>query len=145
MWPEKLPLLVRLSATDWTEGGWTIDESVRLAALLRARGVDLLDCSTGGNVPAASIPVAPGYQVPFAERIKRETGLLTGAVGLITTAAEAEAIVVNGQADLVLLAREFLREPYFPLLAAHELGAEMVWPVQYERAKPRATVAAGQR
>ena len=137
VWPAELPLLVRLSVTDWTEGGWNADESVQLAAMLRARGVDLLDCSTGGNVPQAPIPVGPGYQVQFAERIRQETGLLTGAVGLITTPAEAEAILANDQADLVLLAREFLREPYFPLLAAHELGAEVPWPVQYERGKPR--------
>ena len=138
VWPDALPLIVRLSVTDWTDGGWNADESVQLAAMLKVRGVDLLDCSTGGNVPQAPIPVGPGYQVQFAERIKQETGLLTGAVGLITTAAEAEAILENGQADVVLLAREFLREPYFPLLAAQELGVEMAWPVQYERAKPRA-------
>ncbi|WP_310394688.1 NADH:flavin oxidoreductase/NADH oxidase [Hymenobacter sp.] len=137
VWPEELPLIVRLSATDWTEGGWNADESVQLAALLKVRGVDLIDCSSGGNVPKAPIPVGPGYQVQFAERIKQETGLLTGAVGLITTPAEAEAILANGQADVVLLAREFLREPYFPLFAAHELGTEIPWPVQYERAKPR--------
>ena len=137
VWPEVLPLLVRISATDWTEGGWTADESVQLAALLQTRGVDLIDCSTGGNVPAASIPVGPGYQVPFAARIKQETGMLTGAVGLITTPAEAESIVATGQADLVLLAREFIREPYFPLVAAHELGAEVPWPAQYERGRVR--------
>ncbi len=137
VWPEELPLLVRLSVTDWTEGGWNADESTQLAAMLKVRGVDMIDCSTGGNVPHAPIPVGPGYQVQFAERIRRETGLLTGAVGLITTAAEAENIVATGQADVVLLAREFLREPYFPLLAAHELGADIAWPAQYERAKPR--------
>jgi 2,4-dienoyl-CoA reductase-like NADH-dependent reductase (Old Yellow Enzyme family) len=135
--PPDFPLLVRISATDWTEGGWNADESVKLASILKDRGVDLIDCSTGGNVPHAKIPVGPGYQVEFAERIKRETGLPTGAVGLITTPAEAEAIVANGQADLVLLAREELRDPYFPLHAAHELGAEVAWPPQYERAKPR--------
>ncbi|GAB3297574.1 NADH:flavin oxidoreductase/NADH oxidase [Hymenobacter humi] len=145
VWTEELPLIVRLSATDWTEGGWNADESVQLAAMLKVRGVDMIDCSTGGNVPKAPIPVGPGYQVQFAERIKQETGILTGAVGLITTPAEAEAILANGQADVVLLAREFLREPYFPLFAAHELGVEMAWPVQYERAKPRAHVAAGPR
>ena len=145
VWPAELPLFVRLSATDWTEGGWGADESVQLAALLKTRGVDLIDCSTGGNVLKATIPVGPGYQVPFAERIRRETGILTGAVGLITTPAEAEAILTNGQADLVLLAREFIREPYFPLLAAHELGAEITWPAQYERGKPRPHAAAGQR
>jgi 2,4-dienoyl-CoA reductase-like NADH-dependent reductase (Old Yellow Enzyme family) len=135
--PPDFPLIVRISATDWTEGGWNADESVKLAGILKDRGVDLIDCSTGGNVPHAKIPVGPGYQVEFAERIKRETSLLTGAVGLITTPAEAEAIVANGQADLVLLAREELRDPYFPLHAAHELGAEVAWPPQYERAKPR--------
>ena len=145
VWPEELPLIVRISATDWTEGGWNADEAVQLAAMLKVRGVDLIDCSTGGNVPKAPIPVGPGYQVQFAERIREEAGILTGAVGLITTPAEAEAILANGQADVVLLAREFLREPYFPLYAAHELGAEMTWPVQYERAKPRVHMPAGQR
>ncbi|ALW84178.1 oxidoreductase [Hymenobacter sedentarius] len=145
VWPAELPLIVRISVTDWTEGGWNADESVQLAAMLKVRGVDMIDCSTGGNVPKAPIPVGPGYQVQFAERIKQETGMLTGAVGLITTPAEAEAILTNGQADVVLLAREFLREPYFPLFAAHDLGVEMPWPVQYERAKPRAHVAAGPR
>ena len=137
VWPAELPLLVRLSVTDWTEGGWNADESTQLAAMLKVRGVDLLDCSTGGNVPKAPIPVGPGYQVQFAESIRRETGLLTGAVGLITTPAEAEAILANGQADVVLLARAFLREPYFPLLAAQELGVAVEWPAQYERGKPR--------
>jgi 2,4-dienoyl-CoA reductase-like NADH-dependent reductase (Old Yellow Enzyme family) len=133
--PEDFPVVVRISATDWTEGGWTPDDSVQLSTWLRDRGVDLIDASTGGNVPRASIPVGPGYQVEFAERIRREVGIATGAVGLITTPAEAEAIVANGQADLVLLAREELRDPYFPLRAAHELGADVAWPVQYERAK----------
>ena len=145
VWPEELPLLVRLSVTDWTEGGWNADESTQLAAILKTRGVDLIDCSTGGNVPKAPIPVGPGYQVQFAERIREEAGILTGAVGLITTPAEAEAILANGQADVVLLAREFLREPYFPLFAAQDLGVEMQWPAQYERAKPRAVAAAGSR
>ena len=133
--PDDLPLLVRISATDWTEGGWTPAESVRLATALREAGVDLVDCSSGGNVASAAIPVRPGYQVEFAEQIKREAGILTGAVGLITTAAEAEAILASGQADLVLLAREELRHPYFPLHAAHTLGADVAWPVQYEWAK----------
>jgi 2,4-dienoyl-CoA reductase-like NADH-dependent reductase (Old Yellow Enzyme family) len=135
--PEDYPVIVRISATDWTEGGWTADDSVQLATWLRERGVDLIDASTGGNVPHANIPVGPGYQVEFAERIRREVGIATGAVGLITTPAEAEAIVASEQADLVLLAREELRDPYFPLHAAHELGADVAWPVQYERAKPR--------
>ena len=145
VWPEDLPLIVRISATDWTEGGWNADESVQLSAMLKTRGVDLIDVSTGGNVPKAPIPVGPGYQVQFAERIKAEAGIRTGAVGLITTPAEAEAVLANGQADLVLLAREFLREPYFPLFAAHDLGVEVAWPAQYERAKPRVEKAAGQR
>ena len=145
VWPEELPLLVRLSATDWTEGGWNADETTQLAAMLKERGVDLIDCSTGGNVPKAPIPVGPGYQLQFAERIKQVTGLLTGAVGLITTPAEAEAILTNGQADVVLLAREFLREPYFPLFAAHDLGVDVPWPVQYERGEPRAQAVAGPR
>ncbi|TGD77841.1 NADPH dehydrogenase NamA [Hymenobacter wooponensis] len=136
-WPTELPLIVRVSATDWTEGGWTVEESVQLAKLLKDKGVDLVDCSTGGNVATAQIPVGPGYQVQFAEQVKREAGILTGAVGLITNAQQAEDIIATGQADLVLLARESLRDPYFPLRAAHELGAEVEWPVQYERAKPR--------
>ena len=145
VWPEELPLIVRISATDWMEGGWNADEAVQLSALLKTRGVDLIDCSTGGNVPKAPIPVGPGYQVQFAERIRHEAQILTGAVGLITTPAEAEAILANGQADLVLLAREFLREPYFPLFAAHELGVEMEWPAQYDRGKPRKAHGAGSR
>jgi len=137
VWPTHLPLLVRVSATDWTEGGWTADETVALAAILKDRGVDLLDCSTGGNVATAPIPVGPGYQVPFATRVRQETGLLTGAVGLITTARQAEDIIASGQADMVLLARELLRDPYFPLHAARELGVDIRWPDQYQRAKPR--------
>lgn len=135
--PDSLPLWVRISATDWTEGGWTGDDSVRLARLLLEAGVDLLDCSTAANVPKADIPVGPGYQVQFAEQVRRETGLPTGAVGLITDAQQAEEIVASGQADVVLLGRESLRDPYFPLHAAHELGVDVKWPVQYERAKPR--------
>lgn len=136
VWPEAYPLFVRISATDWTEGGWTAEDSVALAAAFKTRGVDLIDCSTGGNVPNAKIPVAPAYQVQFAEKIKKETGMLTGAVGMITTARQAETIVKNGQADLVLLAREMLRNPYFPLQAAQELGVDVAWPNQYLRAKP---------
>ncbi|UPL48947.1 NADH:flavin oxidoreductase/NADH oxidase [Hymenobacter sublimis] len=135
--PNHLPLWVRISATDWTEGGWTAEDSVALAAILKNHGVDLLDCSTGGNVPRADIPIGPGYQVQFAEQIKRETGLPTGAVGMITEAQQAEAIIASGQADVVLLARESLRDAYFPLHAAHELGVDIEWPEQYERAKPR--------
>ncbi|SNC76683.1 2,4-dienoyl-CoA reductase [Hymenobacter gelipurpurascens] len=136
-WPTELPLIVRISATDWTEGGWTPAESVQLAKLLKDRGVDLIDCSTGGNVPAAQIPVGPGYQVQFAEQVKREASIPTGAVGLITDARQAEDIIASGQADVVLLARESLRDPYFPLHAAFELGVDVAWPPQYERAKPR--------
>ncbi|GAA4314081.1 NADH:flavin oxidoreductase/NADH oxidase [Nibribacter koreensis] len=137
VWPEEYPLLVRLSATDWTEGGWTIEDSIALAKILQEYGVDLIDCSTGGNVPKAPIPVGPLYQLPFAEQIKKEAGILTGAVGIITTAQEAEAIISGGQADLVLIARQSLRDPHFPLRAAHELGEEIAWPLQYERAKFR--------
>ncbi len=137
VWPSELPLFVRISATDWTEGGWTIDDSVALSRELKAKGVDVVDCSTGGNVPNAKIPVKPGYQVPFAERIKKETGIMTAAVGLITSPEQANAILSSGQADLVLLAREFLRDPYFPLHAAQATGAATAWPVQYERARPR--------
>jgi len=134
VWPERLPLWVRISATDWTEGGWTIDESVALAAQLGARGVDLIDCSSGGNVPTAAIPLGPGYQVAFAERIRRETGIATGAVGLITQPLQADAIVRDGQADVVILARELLRQPYWPLHAATALGEPPPVPVQYLRA-----------
>ncbi|WP_073105985.1 NADH:flavin oxidoreductase/NADH oxidase [Hymenobacter daecheongensis] len=137
VWPAELPLLVRISATDWTEGGWTDDDSVALARLLKSNGVDLIDCSSGGNVPTAAIPVGPLYQVPLAEKVKQEAQILTGAVGLITTAAEAEAIISRGQADVVLLAREELRDPYFPLRAAQALQADVAWPDQYARAKPR--------
>ncbi|MCB2406358.1 NADPH dehydrogenase NamA [Hymenobacter lucidus] len=134
-WPAEYPLFVRISATDWTEGGWTPADSVALAAILKDRGVDLIDCSTGGNVPTADIPVGPGYQVQFAEKIRQEADILTGAVGIITNAAQAEAIIASGQADLVLLAREMLRDPYFPLHAAQELGVDVAWPDQYARAK----------
>lgn len=134
VWPERLPLWVRISATDWTEGGWTIDDSVALAAQLGPRGVDLIDCSSGGNVASAVIPLGPGYQVPFAEQIRRDTGLATGAVGLITEPLQAEAIIRDGQADVVLLARELLRDPYWPLHAAKTLGVPAAVPIQYLRA-----------
>jgi 2,4-dienoyl-CoA reductase-like NADH-dependent reductase (Old Yellow Enzyme family) len=134
-WPERLPLFVRFSASDWVEGGWTIDDSIELARRLKPLGVDLIDCSSGGLVPGARIPVGAGYQVPFAERIKREAGMMTGAVGMITAPEQADQIVRNGQADIVLLAREFLRDPYWPLHAAKALGREIAWPKQYERAK----------
>jgi 2,4-dienoyl-CoA reductase-like NADH-dependent reductase (Old Yellow Enzyme family) len=138
-WPERLPLLVRLSATDWAEGGWTPDETVALAQALKGLGADLVDCSSGGLVPYAKVPVAPGYQVGFAERVRREAGIATAAVGLITTPEQAQAVVVEGKADLVLLGRELLRDPRFPLRAAAALGAGLggdgLWPRQYLRAK----------
>ena len=135
VWPQNLPLFVRISATDWTEGGWTLEELIKLACILKAKGVDLIDCSTGGNVPRAIIPVGPGYQVPFAESIKKETGILTGAVGMITTPEQAEEIIASQKSDVVIIARQFLRDPYFPLHAAQALGADVKWPHQYERAK----------
>ena len=133
-WPERLPLFLRISAADWAEGGWTPEESIELARQMRPLGVDLIDCSSGGQVVHQQIPLGPGYQVPFAESIRRQTGILTGAVGLITTPQQAAAIVDQGQADLVLLAREFLRDPYFPLHGAKALGAACPSPVQYGRA-----------
>ena len=134
VWPQSKPLFVRVSATDWAERGWDIDECVELARWLREDGVDLIDVSSGGAVPHVRIPLAPGYQVPFAARIRREARIATGAVGLITTPAQANAIVENGEADLVLLAREMLRDPYFPRRAAAELGAKVEPPPQYARA-----------
>jgi 2,4-dienoyl-CoA reductase-like NADH-dependent reductase (Old Yellow Enzyme family) len=135
--PDSCPLFVRISATDWVEGGWDIEQSVELARRLRGLGVDMIDCSSGGNVERAEIPVGPGYQTPFAARIRREAGIATATVGMITDAAQADQIVRNGEADLVLLAREFLRDPYWPLHAARALGIEASWPVQYLRAAPR--------
>lgn len=134
VWPERLPLFVRISATDWTAGGWTIEESIALAAQLKERGVDLIDCSTGGNVAKATIPVGPGYQVPFAERIRREARIMTGAVGLITEPRQAEGILAEGQADAIIIARQLLRDPYWPLHAAAALGETVTPPVQYQRA-----------
>jgi 2,4-dienoyl-CoA reductase-like NADH-dependent reductase (Old Yellow Enzyme family) len=135
VWDETLPLFVRISATDWVPGGWTIEDSVELAKVLKGQGVDLIDCSSGGNSPRQKIPTGPLYQTPFAERIRKEAGIMTGAVGLITTAEEAEDILAKGQADLIILARQLLREPYFPLQTAQNLGVDVTWPVQYERAK----------
>jgi 2,4-dienoyl-CoA reductase-like NADH-dependent reductase (Old Yellow Enzyme family) len=135
VWPPEYPLFVRISATEWTPGGWDGDDSVRLAKLLQAKGVDLVDCSTGGNISGVRIELKPLYQVPFAERIKKETGLLSGAVGLITTPNECEQIIAEAKADLVFLARQMLRDPYFPLHAAKELGVDVPWPDQYLRAK----------
>ncbi len=137
VWPVENPLFVRISATDWTEGGWTVDDAVRLSALLKDKGVDLIDCSSGGLAEQQQIPLFAGYQVQFADRIKSETGLLTGAVGLITSAQQAEEILQRNQADLILFARASLRDPYFALHAAEELGDEVKWPLPYERAKPR--------
>lgn len=135
-WPEHLPLFVRISATDWVEGGWNADESVELAGLLRATGVDLVDVSSGGQTPDAKIPAAPGFQVEFAARIRREAGIASAAVGLITDPAQANGIIARGEADLVLLARAMLRDPYWPLHAAAALGEEISWPRQYLRAAP---------
>ncbi len=133
--PEELPLFVRISASEWVEGGFSLDESVEVARALKTHGVDLVDASSGGNVSTAKIPLTPGYQVPFAARIRQESGIATGAVGLITEPEQANAIVQQGQADLIFLARELLRDPYWPLRAAHELQQDIPWPVQYERAK----------
>ena len=135
VWPERLPVWVRVSATDWAEsGGWDLPQTIALAKLLKARGVDLLDCSSGGLLPHAKIPAGPGFQVPFAEEVRREAGVATGAVGLISDAQQAERIVAEERADVVLLGREFLRDPYWPLRAAKALGVDFVRPVQYRRA-----------
>jgi 2,4-dienoyl-CoA reductase-like NADH-dependent reductase (Old Yellow Enzyme family) len=132
---DDLPLFVRVSATDWAEGGWDLPQSIELARTLKAAGVDLIDCSSGGVVPGVKIPVEPNYQVPFAAAIRREAQIATGAVGLITEAEQSERIVAGGEADAVLLARAMLRDPYWALHAAKSLGVEAEWPVQYERAK----------
>jgi len=136
-WPKGAPLLVRISATDWVEGGWDLKQSIELARSLKQLGVDLIDCSSGGTVPHAKIPAGPGYQTPFAQRIRHEAEILTGAVGMITSPVQAEQIIGTGQADAILIAREFLRDPYWPLRAATELGQSISWPVQYLRAAPR--------
>ena len=135
-WPEHLPLSVRISATDWVESGWTIEDSIQVAKLLRELGVDIIDCSSGGNVSSARVPVAPGYQVPFAARIKKEAGIATAAVGMITAPEQADRIIAEGEADLVLLARETLRDPYFALHAAAAMSKPATWPEQYLRAAP---------
>jgi 2,4-dienoyl-CoA reductase-like NADH-dependent reductase (Old Yellow Enzyme family) len=140
-WPERCPLFLRISATDWTEGGWDAEQSVELARQVKPYGVDLIDCSSGGNVADAKIPVGPGYQAPFAERIRREAGVPTGVVGLLTAPVQADHVIRTGQADLVLLAREMLRDPYWPLRAARELGHPIPWPVQYLRAASPGTQA----
>jgi 2,4-dienoyl-CoA reductase-like NADH-dependent reductase (Old Yellow Enzyme family) len=137
-WPQVYPLFVRISATDWADGGWSPEDAVRLADLLKDRGVDLIDCSSGGLVPYQQIPVGPGYQVEFSRQIRASTGILTAAVGMITDAMQAETVLATGQADLVVMARQLLRDPYFPLHAANELRyADIFWPLQYERARPK--------
>jgi 2,4-dienoyl-CoA reductase-like NADH-dependent reductase (Old Yellow Enzyme family) len=132
-WPAPRPLFVRVSATDWVPGGWDVDECVVLARWLREQGIDLVVCSSGGSAPRVRIPSTPGYQVPFAARIRREAGIATGAVGLITEAGQAEAILGRGEADLIVVGREFLRDPYFPRRAASELGVAIESPLQYQR------------
>ncbi len=134
-WPQALPLFTRISATDWVEGGWSPDDSVELARRMKQQGVDLVDCSSGGVVPRARPPVAPGYQVSFAALIRKAAGIPTAAVGLITEPAQADQVIVTGQADAVMLARQMLRDPYWPLHAARALGAEVPWPNQYLRAR----------
>lgn len=135
VWPEKLPLLLRISASDWHDNGWTVEDSVALAKVVRSHGVDLIDCSSGGVVSGVRVPVGPGYQVPFAERVRRDGGIKTGAVGMITEARQADSIIAEGKADVVFLARQMLRDPHFALHAAKELGADVRWPPQYGRAK----------
>jgi 2,4-dienoyl-CoA reductase-like NADH-dependent reductase (Old Yellow Enzyme family) len=135
IWPERLPLFLRISSTDYSPDGWDLTSSVRLSVLVKQLGVDLIDCSSGGLTPNVRIPLGPGYQVPFAETIRKEAGILTGAVGLITTAAQANEIIETGKADMILIARASLRNPHFPLTAAKELGRDIEWPVQYLRAK----------
>jgi 2,4-dienoyl-CoA reductase (NADPH2) len=137
--PQDMPLFTRISSTDWVEGGWDLAQSMELARALRPLGVDLVDCSSGALVPYAKVPAAPGFQVPFAAAIRKETGVLTGAVGLITEAAQANEIVASGKADLVFLAREMLREPYWSLKAQQALGKEASWPLQYGYAVRRKT------
>jgi len=136
VWPQHLPLFVRISATDWVDGGWDLPQTLQLVRWLKEAGVDLIDASSGGLVPDAKIPVAPGFQTPFAQAIRQQTGMPAGAVGLITAAEQAEHILATEQADVVFLARELLRDPYWPLHAAGKLGVNVPWPVQYERAKP---------
>lgn len=140
IWPQQWPVFVRISATDWVEQrdgrqGWDLAQSVRFAHMLKTIGIDLIDCSSGGLVLDAAIPVAPGYQVPLAEAIRRQAGIATGAVGMITKAQQAEQILADNQADVILMARELLRDPYWPLRAARELGVDIAWPAQYDRAK----------
>jgi 2,4-dienoyl-CoA reductase-like NADH-dependent reductase (Old Yellow Enzyme family) len=140
-WPKGLPLFVRISATDWVDGGWDLEQSIQLARALKQLGVDLIDCSSGGTVPHAVIPAVPGYQIPFAQQIREEAQILTGAVGLITSSVQGEQIIATGEADAILIAREFLRDPYWPLRAARELNQSISWPVQYLRAAPKGAQA----
>lgn len=135
VWPEKWPVFVRISCTDWVDGGWNLTQSIKFSSLLKDKGMDLIDCSSGGILPGIKIPVSSGYQTEFAHRIKNEAGIRTAAVGLITQPAQAEHIITTGQADAVMLAREMLRDPYWPLHAARTLGVDIEWPVRYERAK----------
>jgi 2,4-dienoyl-CoA reductase-like NADH-dependent reductase (Old Yellow Enzyme family) len=135
--PHALPVFMRISASDWVDGGWDIEQSVALARAVRQVGIDLIDTSSGGMVPNARVPVGPGYQVPFAARIRREAHIKTAAVGMITEAAQADEIIINGDADLVMIARELLRRPYFALAAQAEIGAEQTWPIQYGYAVKR--------
>ena len=137
VWPGDLPLFVRISATDYSDNGWTLENSVALAHILEGVGVDLLDCSSGGNIANVHIPLSPGYQVKFSEQIKKESKILTAAVGLITDVHQADEIITSGKADMVFLAREFIRDPYFPLQASWKLGVDLPWPAQYERGKPK--------
>ena len=136
LWPQQWPVFVRISATDWMEGGWDLEQSIQFAGWLKEIGIDLIDCSTGGLILDAKIPASPGFQVPFAESIRKHTGIATGAVGLITEAIQAERILDEDRADVVLLARALLRDPYWPLHAARELGVDISWPNPYTRAKP---------
>lgn len=139
VWPERYPLFIRISASDWTEGGWDVEQSIALVEQLTPLGVDLIDCSSGGNVATAEIPIGPGYQVPFSEKIRARTKQLTGAVGMITDPKQADEIIRSGKADVVLLARELLRQPYWPVHAAEALGENASWPEQYLRAAPKGT------
>ena len=136
LWPERLPLFLRISATDWSEGGWDPDQSVELAKRVKSEGVDLVDCSSGGLASTAKVPFGPGYQVQFARRVRADAQIPTAAVGLITKPDQADTIIREGSADVILLAREMLRQPHWPLLAAHALGVRTPWPPQYERARP---------
>lgn len=136
VWPESLPLFARISCTDWVENGWDLSQSIDCSRRLKDLGVDLIDCSSGGTVPDAPVPAGPGFQTVFSAAVRKEAGIATGAVGLITAPTQAEQVLVTEQADAVLLGREFLRSPYWPMLAATELGEDLEWPDQYKRAKP---------